>query len=59
LENPSGIKNGIVQINIHSCRKGTGSPDRFQKFYQKLRNLGLNKGCGWFKNILGARLFLY
>jgi hypothetical protein len=30
--------------------KGTGTPDRFQIFWQKCTYLGLNKGCGWFLN---------
>ncbi len=37
--------------------KGTGSPDRFQIFWQKLTDQGLNKGRSWFLNFLGLLWF--
>ncbi len=41
---------------ISSFFKGTVSWDRFQKFWQKFTELGLNKGHGWFLNFLEAPL---
>jgi len=39
--------------------KGTVLRDRFQKCRQKLIDLGLNKGCGWFLNFSEAPLIFF
>ncbi len=41
-------------LDFSSVLKGTVSWDRFQKFWQKVTQLGLTKSRGWFFNFFGS-----
>ena len=62
LKSPKELLIMVHRLNLSvwnvSPIKGTGSWDRFQKFWHKFTEPGLTKGRSWFLNFLEALMIL-